>query len=72
MKRSNEMIDEINITLSAPIQPHELDKPMRHGMEDLVSRISARAVLEGRGQDLLLRIYMAGMYHATELLSPSQ
>jgi hypothetical protein len=40
---------------------------MRHSMTGLASRVAARSVIEGRGQDLLLRVYMAGLYHGMEL-----
>ena len=53
--------------LTAPIEPHELDKRTRDGMRDIVRRVVARSVIEGRGEDIFLRVYMAGMYHAQQI-----
>lgn len=58
--------------IACPIQPHELDKRIRSGMDDIVMKVVTRAVVEGRGQDLLLRVYMAGMYHGVELSEAQQ
>lgn len=55
------------IDLLCPIKPHELDKQMRFGFNDLVQRVTTAAVLEGVGQDLLLRVYLAGLFHGVEL-----
>jgi hypothetical protein len=41
-------------------------------MEDIVRRVVMRDVVEGVGQDLLLRVYMAGMYHGVELFESQQ
>ena len=54
--------------LTSPIAPHELPKADREQMHDLVQRVSARAVIEGAGHDLLLRIYMAGFHHGVAVL----
>ena len=51
----------------SPIQPYELDKPLRRGMEDIVRRVVATSAVQGVGQDIFLRVYMAGMYHGLEL-----
>lgn len=56
-----------DVSLTAPIEPHQLDRKMRHGMNDLVARIAAQAAVQGRGHELLLRIYMAGLYHGMTL-----
>lgn len=53
--------------LIAQIHPHELSKAMLKDMNDLVRRISCAAVIKGRGNDLLLYIYLAGLYHGSEL-----
>lgn len=53
-------------SLLAPVEPQDLDKQMRHGMDDLVRRVAARAVIQGRGDSLLLWVYMAGFYHGSE------
>lgn len=57
-----------NISLSAPVHPGELDKRMYRGLNDLAGRVAAKAIREGRGQDILLRIYMAGLYHGMMLV----
>ena len=59
-------------TLTCPIQPHELDPKMRDGFSDLVRRVTAKAAIEGRGRDLLLRVYLAGLYHGAELVPSPQ
>ncbi len=59
--------DVSDISLTCPIQPHELDKRLDFGLRDIARRVTTKAVLEGRGADILLRIYMAGMYHGFEL-----
>lgn len=51
----------------SPVQPYELDKRLRAGMDDIVRRVTAAAVIEGRGQDVFLRIYLAGMFHGQEI-----
>ena len=58
---------EGGIALVCPIEPYELDKRMRFGMGDLASRVAASCAAHGLGKDLLLRIYMAGIYHGVEL-----
>lgn len=56
-----------DISVGAPIQPHELPKPMRQGIEHIVEKVVARAAIEGAGQNLLLRVYLAGIYHGSAL-----
>lgn len=51
------------VSLTASVEPHELAKPMRDHLDDIVRRVTAAAVVEGQGHDLLLRVYLAGMYH---------
>lgn len=53
--------------LTCPSKPHELDKHMRLGMQDIVDRVVLKACVEGRGKDLLLRVYSTGIYHGVEL-----
>ncbi|MGI4945200.1 MAG: hypothetical protein ACRYHQ_32330 [Janthinobacterium lividum] len=48
--------------------PHELDKVMLKGLQAIVDKVAQAAVHQGQGQDLLLRVYMAGMHHAREAL----
>ncbi len=54
------------IGLVSPVEPHELDRRIRHGVEDICRRVAAKSAVQGRGSDLLLRIYMAGFYHGAE------
>lgn len=50
-------------SLTCSVKPHELDARLRRGLEDICRRVAAKSAVEGRGADLLLRIYMAGFYH---------
>jgi len=52
-----------DVSIVCPIQPHELDKKMRFGFEDICQRVALKSVYDGRGRDLLLRVYLAGLYH---------
>jgi hypothetical protein len=52
-----------------PIQPHELDSCLRAGMNEIVRKVVAQSVAEGGGQDIFLRVYLAGMYHGQEIAS---
>jgi hypothetical protein len=56
-----------DIDLVCPVQPHELDKKMRFRFEDLTRRVALKSAHEGRGNDLLLRVYLAGLYHGATL-----
>lgn len=53
--------------LTAPLHPGELPKAMRRGIEHIVERIVTASAVKGGGQDLLMRVYMAGVYHGAEL-----
>jgi predicted amino acid racemase len=57
------------ISLCGPVQPYELDARLQRGLNDLIRRISAKAVIDGRGADIFLRIYMAGLYHGSVLVN---
>lgn len=57
----------MSTSVTAPIELHELDKPFRRGLEDLVERVTMKAVIDGDGRDLLLRVYLAGLYHGSEI-----
>lgn len=59
-----------DMTLSCPIQPHQIDKLMRGGLEGICQRVAVRAALDGAGSDLLLRVYLAGIYHGAGLAGP--
>lgn len=56
-----------DIPLVCPIEPYEMDKRMRRGFNDIVDRVAASAAAHGLGKDLLLRIYLAGIFHGVEL-----
>lgn len=55
------------ITIISPIEPHHLDKKQRFHFEDLCQRVTTASVIQGRGRDLLLRVYLAGLYHGIEV-----
>lgn len=55
-----------DIDLLCPIEPHEIDKKQRFLWNDLLRRVTAKACVQGRGQDLLLYIYLAGLYHGAK------
>jgi hypothetical protein len=47
---------------------------MERGLQDIVRRVAAASAAAGSGRDLLLRIYLAGVYHGVRLgssVSPS-
>jgi len=52
-----------NISVSAPLQPHELDKKELIRLQQVVKKVSSKAVIQGRGEDLLMRVYLSGLYH---------
>jgi hypothetical protein len=56
-----------DIALVAPIDPAEIDKKIRAHMNDIVRRIIAQSAYEGRGSDIMMRIYLAGLYHGATL-----
>lgn len=55
------------IDLLCPVRPYELDKVMRAGFNDLVQRVVTAAVMDNRGRDLLLYVYLAGVSHGVAL-----
>lgn len=55
------------VPMTCPIEPHEMDKKMLLGMEDVVNRVVCAATMQGVGRDLLLRVYLAGLFHGVEL-----
>jgi hypothetical protein len=56
-----------DVSLACPVEPYELDKKMRSGMAHLAARVVASCAAHGLGDELLLRVYMAGIYHGVEL-----
>lgn len=61
------MSERPQIDLLCPVKPYELDKQMRFGFNDLVQRVTTAAVLHNEGRDLMLYVYLAGLYHGVEL-----
>jgi hypothetical protein len=55
-----------DLDILCPIRPHELDRRMRRGLEDVAERVAGAAVIYGLGRDLLLLVYMAGLSHGSE------
>lgn len=49
-------------TLNCPIEPHEMDKAMRKGFDDMLRRVVMLEGDRGRGHDFLLRIFLAGFH----------
>jgi len=58
---------ETDIPLLCPVEPHEMSKEMRRGFNEIVRRVTVSAAAHGWGNDLLLRVYMAGIFHGVEL-----
>lgn len=56
-----------DISIGCSIEPYQIPKPIRRGIDDIVRRIARQSALQGDGRDLLLRVYMAGVYHGVEL-----
>jgi hypothetical protein len=56
-----------DIPLLCPVEPHEMDKRMRRGFNDIVARVTVAAAGHGWGNDFLLRLYTAGIFHGIEL-----
>ena len=48
--------------LICPIEPHEMDKAMLKGFEDMVRRVVLLEADRGWGKDLLLRVFLAGVH----------
>lgn len=60
------MIDS-GTPLACPVEPYEMDKALRAGMEDIVRRVVCAVTMQGAGRDLMLRVYLAGLSHGVEL-----
>jgi len=56
----------VSVSVACPIEPHMLDKKMRRGFEDMVERVVMANVVAGDGKDLMLRVYLSGLYHGAE------
>lgn len=59
-------------SIIAPVKPHELTKQQRERFSDLVRRVTVAAAVDGRGADLLIRVYMAGLYHGSEIYAETK
>ena len=53
--------------LVCPIEPHEMDKALRAGINDIVRRVTCAAAMQGVGRELLTRVYLAGLFHGVAL-----
>lgn len=62
---TSRVAEEVGIV--CPIEPHELERAHRRGMDNIVRRVLAASVVKGQGADLFLRVYLAGMYHGLKL-----
>jgi len=58
----------VSVSIACPIEPYMLDKRMRRGLEQMVDRVVAANVLQDGGHDLLLRVYLSGLYHGAEVV----
>lgn len=50
----------------APINFRSLPKAQQFGFEQLVNKVVASCVIRGAGADLLLEVYLAGIYHGSQ------
>ena len=57
------MSDTLKVT--PPIKLHEVNKKQLAAMQEIVDKVVCRSVVEGLGKDLLLRVYLAGLYHGS-------
>lgn len=57
------------VSVTAPIQPHEIPRSMREHLDDIVRRVVMASTVQGQGRDLMLRVYLAGMYHGARASS---
>jgi hypothetical protein len=48
-----------------PIELHQLPKAQVNEFRRLTDKIVCAATVHGNGQDLILRVYLAGLYHGT-------
>ena len=58
---------DTDIPLLCPVEPHEMSKEMRRSFNEIVRRVTVSAAAHGWGNDLLLRVYTAGIFHGVEL-----
>lgn len=49
-------------TLS-PVALHDVDKKTLAGIKAIVEKVIFCASIEARGRDLMIQVYLAGMYH---------
>lgn len=47
----------------SPVKPHELTKQESSVMREILRRVIVAATIDGRGDDLMLRVYMTGIFH---------
>ncbi len=63
---------ETETPLACPVEPYEMSKELRFGMEDIVRRVVCAVTMQGAGRDLMLRVYLAGLSHGVELSKRTQ
>ena len=60
-------MSRISLEVTAPVKLHEVDKKQLADIQVIVEKVVCRAVVEGLGKDLLLRVYLAGLYHGSQV-----
>ncbi|NPD16933.1 hypothetical protein HOY34_17205 [Xinfangfangia sp. D13-10-4-6] len=50
----------------APIEFRSLPKAQQFSFERVVEKVVASCVIKGLGKDLLLQVYLAGLYHGSQ------
>lgn len=50
----------------APVNFRALPKADQFGFERVVEKVVANCVVKGLGRDLLIQVYLAGLYHGSE------
>lgn len=55
-----------DISISA-LYPAGLPVKHRRGLERIAERVAATCAVEGRGGDLLTRVYLSGLWHGYQL-----
>ena len=53
----------------APINFRSLPKAQQFAFENVVNKVVASCVIKGLGSDLLLQVYLAGLYHGSQSAS---
>lgn len=56
-----------DVPVLAPVLAHEFPKDVQRGLESIVDRVVAHALIEGSPRTLFLHVYLAGMHHAQQI-----